>query len=201
VFLELFHHRGLLMPEQSPQPLVYSPTARKLHWWTVLLIALMLPLGKYMEYRGNHLNLWDATTNSLYSAHKLIGVVILFLVIARLIYRVRHGAPADEPTLEWWQKLAAHVTHWSLYGLLILVPLLGWVGVSRYGARDIFGLFSLPPLVAQNQDAAATIFWLHGAGAILLTLLIGAHVGAGLFHHLIRKDGVLRRMLPGLKQK
>jgi cytochrome b561 len=189
-------------PEASSTPVqAYSPTARKLHWWTVALVAVMLPLGIAMDYRGNHLNLWDGLTNNLYSLHKLIGIVILCLVVTRLIYRFRNGAPADEPTLEWWQKLAAHVTHWSLYGLLIIVPLLGWVGVSRYGALDIFGIFSLPPLAAKNQDLAETVFWLHGGAALLLTLLIGAHVGAALFHHLIRKDGVLRRMLPGLKQK
>ncbi len=189
------------MQPSPSKPEAYTPTARKFHWWTVLLIALMLPLGKAMAYRGNQLNIWDSTTNNLYSLHKLIGFVIFWLVVVRLIYRFRNGAPADEPTLEWWQKLASHVTHWSLYGLLLVVPLLGWIGVSRYGARDVFGLFSLPPLVGQNQEAAATIFWLHGAGAILLTLLIGAHVGAALYHHLVRKDGVLLRMLPGLKRK
>lgn len=198
------------MPASSTRPsdntatgtdLVYSPTARRLHWLTAALVFIMLPLGVYMSYRGNTLNLWDATTNRLYSLHKLLGVFILFLVIYRLIYRVRNGAPPDEPSLELWQKAAAHATHWGLYALLILVPLGGWIGVSLYGARDIFGLFSLPALTAQDQAAASRIFFLHMLGAFAIAGMVGAHIGAALFHHIIRKDGVLRRMLPNIGRR
>jgi cytochrome b561 len=184
-------------PNDDKTP-VYSPTARHFHWLTAGLIFIMLPLGFYMAYRGNTLNIWDATTNRLYSLHKLLGMVILLLVIARLIYRFRNGAPKDEPTLEPWQKAASHATHWSLYALLILMPLGGWLGVSLYGARDIFGLFSLPALAAQDQAAASRIFFLHFLGGLAILGLLGAHVGAALYHHFIRKDGVLRRMLPGI---
>jgi cytochrome b561 len=179
---------------------VYSPQARHYHWLTAGLIFIMLPLGFYMAYRGNTLNIWDATTNNLYSLHKLLGMVILVLVIFRLAYRIRNGAPPDEPTLEWWQKGASHATHWGLYALLILMPLGGWLGVSLYGARDIFGLFSLPALAAQDQAAASKVLYLHFLGGLAILGLVGAHIGAALFHHLIRKDGVLRRMLPGLKR-
>jgi cytochrome b561 len=48
---------------------------------------------------------------------------------------------------------------------------------------------------------AEWVLTLHKAGAILLTLMALAHVGAALFHHLIRKDGVLRRMMPGLGRR
>lgn len=177
---------------------VYDPGARRLHWWTVVLVAIMLPLGFAMSYRGNTLDIWDGRTDAMYSLHKLIGFVLLWLVVYRLIRRFRVGAPPDEPTLEWWQKLASHVTHWSLYGLLILVPLMGWLGVSLYGARTIFNFVSLPALAAQDQEAAARVLALHGLLAKLTLLLIAAHIGAAMFHHVIRKDNVLRRMLPRL---
>ena len=119
-------------------------------------------------------------------------------MVARLVYRLRNGAPPDEPTLATWQKGASHATHWGLYALLILVPIGGWLGVSLYGAREIFGLFSLPPLAAQNQDRAEAIFNLHKLGAFVILLLVATHIGAALFHYFIRKDGVLRRMLPSL---
>lgn len=180
---------------------IYSATARRFHWWTVALVAIMLPLGFYMSYRGNTLNVWDTTTNALYSLHKLIGFIVLWLMVARLIYRLRHGAPADEPSLEWWQKAASHLTHWGLYALLLAMPLLGWLGVSLYGARDIFGIVSLPPLAPVNQDRSALVFVLHGIGAMLICALIAAHIGAAMFHYLIRKDGVLSRMLPGIGKR
>ena len=140
-------------------------------------------------------------TNALYSAHKLIGFTIFWLMIARLVFRLRNGAPADVPTLTWWEKAASHATHWGLYALLIGVPLGGWLGVSLYGARDIFGVFSLPPIATVDQKASETVFALHGLGAFLILLLAAAHIGAGLFHYFIRKDGVLRRMWPGLGQR
>jgi cytochrome b561 len=179
----------------------YSPTARRLHWWTVLLVAIMLPMGFGMVYRGHTLNLWDGLTDRLYNLHKLLGFVLLWLVVYRLYFRLKNGAPPDEPTLEWWQKAASHLTHWGLYALLITMGLLGWYGVSKYGAREVFGLFSLPPLGSQDRNVSHTVFYLHFLGGVLLSLMIAAHVGAALFHHFIRKDGVLRRMLPGLKRR
>jgi cytochrome b561 len=179
---------------------IYSPTARRFHWWTVALVFVMIPLGVYMSYRGNTLNVWDGTTNALYSLHKTIGFVILWLMLARLAYRLRHGAPPDEPSLAWWQKAASHATHWALYALLIITPLLGWLGVSRYGALDLFGIVSLPAIAAKDQDAATFVFLAHFYAATAIVLLVGAHIGAALFHYVIRKDGVLSRMLPNIGQ-
>jgi cytochrome b561 len=178
----------------SAEGVTYSPAARRFHWWTVALVATQVPLGLYMAYRGNTLNVWDDLTNGLYSTHKLLGLTIFILVAARLIYRLTHGAPPDEPTLTWWQKAASHINHWGLYLLLLVVPIGGYIGISLYPALDIFGLVSLPGLVAPNQDAAARIFYLHWLGAVAIVLLVGVHVAAALFHYLIRRDGVMRRM-------
>ncbi len=177
---------------------VYPRTARVLHWLTVLLVAVQIPVGFYMAYRGGTLNLWDAVTGGLYSAHKLGGLVILGLVLWRLAFRMRRGAPADEPSLEPWQRLLSHLTHWGLYALLVVVPVVGYVGISLFPALDIFGLFSLPAVVAPDKAAAQQAFALHGLLATALALLIAMHVGAALFHHLVRKDNVLARMAPRL---
>ncbi len=185
------------MPETHA---VYSPPARRFHWWTVALIAVQVPVGIIMSYRGNDLNIWDGLTNNLYSTHKLIGLSILVLVIARLVYRFRNGAPADEPTLEPWQKAVSHTTHWSIYALLLVVPVLGWLGVSYYPALDVFG-FKLPGLVSPDQATSAKVLFAHMIGASVLVILIAMHIGAALFHYVIRKDGVLNRMLPMLPRR
>jgi cytochrome b561 len=180
----------------------YSTAARHFHWWTVALLAIQVPLGLYMFYRGNTLKVWDAVTNALYSSHKTLGLVILALVLARLVYRLAHGAPADEPTITWWQKAASHATHWSLYLMLILVPIVGWLGISLYGAREVFGLFSIPPLAPQNSEAATVVLHVHRYLALLTVVLIAAHIGAAVvLHYLIRGDGVLARMLPWAGQR
>jgi cytochrome b561 len=179
----------------------YSTGARHFHWWTVALIAVQVPLGLYMVYRGAATN-FDAITGTLYDTHKVLGLVILALVVARLLYRLLHGAPAAEPTIEAWQKVASHVTHWSLYALLILVPLVGWLGISLYGARAVFGIATIPPLAAQNSEAANTVLTVHKALALITVAVIAMHVGAAVvLHYFIRGDGVLARMIPGLERR
>jgi cytochrome b561 len=177
----------------------YTSTARRFHWWTVALVAVQIPVGVYMVYRGQATN-FDALTNTLYSSHKTLGIVILLLVVARLVYRFAHGAPADEPTLEPWQKAASHANHWSLYLLLLVVPILGYIGISLYPALDLFGIVPLPGIVAPDEDpgkaAAKQVLFYHWLAAVVLVALVAMHVGAALFHYLIRRDGVLARMLP-----
>jgi cytochrome b561 len=170
----------------------YAIAARRFHWWTVLLLATQVPLGLFMVRYGAATDFAEPT-GKLYDSHKLIGLAILVLALARLAYRLAHGAPADEPTLELWQKAASHITHWAIYALLIVVPLLGWLAISYYGPFAPFGI-RLPALVAQDDARATQVFHWHKLAAYGLILLIGMHVGAALFHYVIRRDGVLARM-------
>ncbi len=176
----------------------YSPVARTIHWTVAVLVAVQAPIGILMAYRGNTLDIWDATTNNLYSTHKLLGFLLLWIVLLRLAYRLWHGVPPPEPTLEPWQRMGSQLVHGLLYALLIAMPILGWLGVSLYPALDIFGLFPLPALTGEDQEAAARVLTIHAWLAWLLITLIIGHAGMALCHHFIRKDGVLRRMLPGL---
>lgn len=185
-------------PQDEATPPTYSKTARTLHWVTVALVVIQVPVGLSMAYRGNTLNIWDKLTGALYNGHKVVGITILALVLWRLVHRFTRGAPADEPTLEPWQKVAAHANHWGLYLLLLATPVAGYIGISLFPALDIFGLFKLPGLVAPDKAAAGTAFAVHMALVAALVLLIAMHVGAALFHYFVRKDNVLGRMIPRL---
>jgi len=171
----------------------YSVTARRLHWWTVVFLAVQIPVGLFMVRYGAATEFAEPT-GKLYDAHKLTGLAILILAAARLIYRLSHGAPADEPTLEPWEKAVSHITHWAIYALLFVVPVLGWIAVSYYGPVAPFGI-RLPALAAENSEQATRFFYFHMLAAYTLIVLLGMHVGAALQHYVIRKDGVLRRML------
>jgi cytochrome b561 len=85
--------------------------------------------------------------------------------------------------------------------LLIVMPILGWIGISLYPALDIFGLFSLPALTSPNQELANQVLAVHASLAWLLIALIIGHAGMALFHYFVRKDNVLRRMLTGLPKR
>ena len=175
----------------------YRPAARAFHWLTVVLVATQLPIGLYMVYRGPGLNVWDAVTNTLYATHKLLGVTILLLVAIRLGYRLVAGAPAPEPTLAPWQKIASVLNHWSLYALLLTVPALGYVAICYFPALNIVGGFSLPAIVAPDRARYDAIIEWHEAGALTLLGLITLHIAAVVYHRFIRRDGVLARMLRG----
>jgi cytochrome b561 len=172
---------------------IYALAARRLHWWTAGLLALQIPAGLFMVRYGEATH-GAPPTGVIYDGHKLLGLTILFLAAGRLGYRLVHGAPSPEPSLARWQRLVSHATHWTIYALLLLVPLLGWVAISYYGPFAPFGL-PLPVLVAANGDKATRFFALHGYAAYALIILIGMHVGAALMHYFMRKDGVMARML------
>ena len=179
---------------------IYSRTARVLHWTTVVLVLIQVPVGLYMVYRGSSLKLWDGLTNTLYSTHKLVGIIILLVVLSRLAYRLTRGAPPPEPTIERWHRIVSALNHWGLYALLVATPILGYIGISRFPALSIFGV-PLPGVVAPDKAAAQAVFAVHGLLAITLVLLIALHVGAALYHYLIRKDNVLGRMIPRLLRR
>ncbi|MSP66504.1 MAG: cytochrome b [Alphaproteobacteria bacterium] len=170
----------------------YTPVARAFHWTTAALVLTMVPLGLALsELRQGRIQDFG------YDLHRSIGVVLFPLVVARLLYRLSHPAPPLPATMPAWQQRAAMTVHGALYLLLLLNPLVGWWGTSAYGAPiTVFWLFALPPLVAKNQGLGEAILYWHGWTGLSLATLIAAHIGAALQHHLIQRDGILRRMWP-----
>jgi cytochrome b561 len=173
----------------------YSPAARRFHWLTAGLVFALFPVGMIMSDRAAR-DIWDGITNALYSGHKVTGFLLLLIVLVRLGYRLVKGAPPPDPTIPTLLRLAGHLTHWIVYLMLLLVPLLGWIGISLFPALGIFGLFSLPSITPVDPALSKQVLALHGLSARLLMALVVLHVLAALWHHLIRKDTTLRRMLP-----
>ncbi len=171
----------------------YTRPARVMHWLTAVLVLFMIPVGVIIaKEKGGPLQ------DLLYTLHKSTGALILILVIARLAYRLTHKPPllpGDTPPL---QRLAAQATHWALYALLIIMPLLGWAGTSAYPAPvPFYGLFELPPLLAPDRTLSERLLHWHGLIGFPLGGLALLHIGAALYHHFVRRDRVLLRMLSG----
>ena len=166
------------MAGSSSGEATYSPTARRFHWWTVALILVQIPLGLYMSYRGNVQSIFDAHHQLPLQLAQAGGLIILSARAGAADLSPDAGAPADEPTIEAWQKGAAHATHWPLYLLLIAVPIGGWLGVSYYGARDV-----LRAVLAAGADGGEPGYGQQGVllpfpGAMGIVLLVGAHSAA-----------------------
>ncbi|HSI40696.1 MAG TPA: cytochrome b [Xanthobacteraceae bacterium] len=173
----------------------YSYPARLLHWGVAAFVAVLIPLGLYMVARGKATD-FDALTGSLYSLHKLLGFLVLWLIVVRVLVRLTRGAPPPVATLTPFERIASRAVHFALYVLLLVVPPLGWAGVSAYPALDVFGLFNLPAILPPNEALANRILGLHGLAAQILGILVLLHIAAALHHRFIKRDGVLRRMWP-----
>jgi cytochrome b561 len=169
---------------------VYTRTAVALHWLVALLITAGFTLGATMT---------DLAVSPrkvrLYAYHKWIGITILGLVAIRLIWRLTHRAPPDEP-MPAWQRVAAHVTHWLLYVLMLVTPIFGWLYTSAAGYPVVYlKLWQLPDLVGKNPGLAKKLVAVHGFLAWTLLYVVLLHAAAALKHHFFDRDATLKRML------
>jgi cytochrome b561 len=171
----------------------YTITARVLHWITASLILFLIPVGIVIA------NEWGGSLqNSLYDLHRSVGALLVPIVVLRLIHRWTNQPlplPNEIPAI---QRLAAQATHWGLYTLLIVQPFAGWIATSAYPASvTVFGWVKLPPIWPENRAFSDQLFVIHGLIGIAIACLVAAHVGAALYHHFVRKDRVLMRMISG----
>jgi cytochrome b561 len=159
----------------------FTPLQRLLHWLMAFCILAMLFIGVGMVSTVAPKYL------PLVSIHKSLGIAILGLALIRLAVRLRYGAPL----------LAAHLSHYALYILMIAMPLIGWAMLSAAAYPVVlYGGVRLPPILPQS-DSLHTLLWnAHFYLAFLFFALILMHLAAALFHALVRRDGVFETMAP-----
>lgn len=163
-----------------------------LHWLMFLLIAAAYATMelKSVSPRGS------AQREALIVWHYMIGMSVFFLAWVRLIVRFAGTAPAILPAIPAWQVLLAKAMHWVLYALMIGLPLLGWLTLSAKGAPVPFFGIELPALMGKNELFRKWFRAIHEVGATTGYFLIGLHTLAALYHHYVRRDNVMRLMLP-----
>ena len=170
----------------------YPATSKLLHWLVAACVLITAPVAIAMTRVDK-----GPTQDALYNLHKSLGVLILILMVLRLINRLAVGALAPEGEIAPWQKTVSSIVHTSFYVLLLAMPVVGYIANSAYGATTpFFGLFELPGIVGKNEALATQLFTLHRWVGWLVILLVLTHISAALYHYVIRRDVVLKRMLP-----
>ncbi|CAD6558962.1 Cytochrome b561 [Paraburkholderia hiiakae] len=170
----------------------FSALQRLLHWSMAVLIIAMLFVGVGMVATVSRLH------DTLLALHRPLGIALLALVLVRLAVRLTRGAPALPADLPIWQRLGAHASHLVLYALMIAMPLIGWSMLSAGGYPIVmFGGVHLPPIVPHDVALYAWLRAAHTWLAMALYASVLLHLGAALFHALIRRDGVLASMARG----
>jgi len=174
----------------------YSAPAIALHWLIALLILATVPLGLVMTELA-----LSPTKLRLYSYHKWIGVTVFALACVRLAWRTTHRPPALPP-IPAWQAQMSRIVHRALYGLLLAVPLSGWLYSSATGVPTVYlGWWQLPDLVARDKELAAALRLLHKSLNVALATLVLLHVLAALKHQFVDRDRLLVRMWPARKTR
>ncbi|MDL5365662.1 cytochrome b [Xanthomonas sp. NCPPB 2654] len=167
-----------------PRPMVV------LHWLTVLCLVLAAGLILLREeVDGRAVRQW------LLEGHRHFGLFVLGLFFLRVALRLRLGKRHDPDAPSPLLRALAGLTHVVMYALLLTLPVLGWALSQSMGKPVHLFAATLPELVAPDPDLADTLGAWHVYAAWALLGLILLHIGAALWHHFVRRDDTLRRML------
>ena len=180
----------------------YTNTAKALHWVSAILFIGALLMGLYfstLDYRNNEADY--AKFGAWVYWHKTLGVLVFLLVFYRLLHRYRNPPPPLPQESALWIRISSHISHLSLYGLIIALGLTGLVAsdIGNYPVK-MFEIWALPQFPGENRPLADQIFQVHMYLGDVSAALVALHVGASLYHHFLLKDSVLSRMLPGSRQ-
>jgi cytochrome b561 len=169
----------------------YSATARALHWITAVLVLFLLAAGLVMVRMPE-----GPAQVTLFDLHRSVGALLIPIIAIRLWYRLTHKPPPLPADIAPIQRLAAEATHWGLYAALVVQPMLGWIGMSAFGHPiRMFWLFDLPMIWPKDEAFSEFLFKIHTWLGYAIAAMVSAHIGGALFHHFIRRDTVLMRML------
>jgi len=180
------------MPSRSRNE-SWSATARGLHWLMALLIVVQAVGGWVIDGMDSSPMKVDAMT-----LHKSLGITLLLLLLLRLLWRWTHAAPPPPAGSRAWEILAARLSHMALYLLMIAVPLSGWLSASTSIIPwKLWWLVPWPRIASPSQDLHEIAEELHEGLIWALVVVLALHVVAALYHHYVKRDPVLRRMLGG----
>jgi len=175
------------MPTQRHQ---FAPFSRLLHWTMAAMILTMFCIGLAMVASL-------ADYHVLLSIHRPLGIAILILVVVRFVNRRLTSLPPFPPTMSPLERRAATASEYAMYGLMFVLPLVGWgmLSAARYPIV-LFGSLHLPFILPHDAMLYAVLRKGHTILAFLFMAMFIAHFGAILFHTLIVRDGILKRMAP-----
>lgn len=168
----------------------FSPLQRALHWVMAICILAMLFIGVGMvsTVKPEYL--------TLVSIHKPLGITILILALIRLVVRITRGAPPLPADMPMPMKLAAKLSHYVFYALMIALPLLGYGMLSAADYPVVVAGMRIPSLLPHSNSLHTLLWNAHRFLALCFFALIVVHLAAALFHALVRRDGVFHAMAP-----
>ena len=167
-----------------------------LHWLIAIVMIALLATGTYMEANQAF---------ALYGIHKSIGVIIFIFALYRIAWRIKNGWLTTLGSPSARMTKLAKLVHYLLIIGTVLMPISGFVMSAAGGfGVSVFGLELVATnpdpanpreMIAHNESLAFVGHVMHGLGGKILILAVLLHIAGAFKHHLVDKDGTLKRML------
>jgi cytochrome b561 len=166
--------------------------AKLLHWVAAALVAVLFIHGTVW------LDNWEEKSAPGRGAlvwHAAAGMTLAAVMLGRLLWRFVNKTPMMPASSPPWEKRGAVLGHGALYVLTFLVTISGWLSTGAVRPQVSSSLFWLVAVPPPAIDGGKLVRELHELAADMLIAFAAAHVLAALWHHFVRRDSVLRRML------
>src|SRR5947208_3692158 len=168
----------------------FTAFSRLLHWTMAAMVLTMLCIGVAMVVSLDSYHV-------LVSIHRPLGIAILILVVVRFVNRLLNPPPPFPATMSRAEGLVATASEFTMYGLMFVLPLVGWGMLSAAGYPIVlYGSLHLPFILPHNAMLYVVLRQTHTILAYFFFLMFIAHFGAILYHTLVVRDGMLKRMMP-----
>jgi cytochrome b561 len=169
----------------------YGKLSIILHWLMSVMIICMIAGGFLVENMGK-----GEIRDLIAALHKSTGFLILLLALFRWYWMLSNKRPQPVDGVSRAEIAMAHVTKWLLMLAMIGMPLSGLLMVMLHGhGIDLYGLFEIPSLLAENKTIGRIFGKLHSIGGYAISVVVGLHIAGAIYHHFIKKDNTLNRML------
>ncbi|WP_337262817.1 MULTISPECIES: cytochrome b [unclassified Serratia (in: enterobacteria)] len=162
-----------------------------LHWLTLLMVILTYSAMLLKD------SVSEDNIDLVKNLHFNFGLSVFVLMFLRLCLRQRNAVPPITPALEVWQAFGSKVFHWLLYLLFLSLPILGVLTLAYGGKEWVLLGWQVPQWVTPDPGMRSLLKDIHEVLANTGYFIIGAHTSAAIYHHYLRGDDTLRRMMPG----
>jgi cytochrome b561 len=181
-------------PLETTRPLAvderYLPGAIMFHWIMFGLVVIVGVLGLLHDS-------WPKPTQGFWiNVHALIGIFLWLMLLARFAYRRRHSPPTLPAGMGAFSRRFSSPVHLTLYALMFIIPIFGFVTFVYHGRVFDFGVFQLDFGIKKDRAVFGPTEDIHGYLAYALFALAGLHALAALWHRYVLHDQVMERMTP-----
>jgi cytochrome b561 len=179
-------------PRENPSSAMrYGLGAIGFHWSMFVLVIVVGVLGLLHDS-------WPKETQRFWiNVHALVGLLLWFMLVARIWWRARHMPPPLPPAVGAYSRRFSRPVHFSLYALMFITPIIGFVTFIYHGRVLNFGIFQVDFGIPSNRAVFHPTEDIHGYLAYALFAFAGIHALAALWHQFVVRDGLLGRMWPG----